>query len=69
MKTSCRLVSVSIGENMPTTISKKAVVAPSGIAIIASQSDFKTQIILAVVLVAYLVAQTILDMQKQAKNP
>ena len=49
-------------------LSKKATIAPSGLAVIAAQDDFRTQIVLAVVLVAYLVVQTILDMQKQAKS-
>ena len=48
---------------MDKTLSKKAVIAPSGLAIIAAQSDFRTQIILGVILIAYLAAQTILDLR------
>ena len=51
-------------------MSKKATVGTSGLAIIAAQSDFRTQIILGVLLAIYILQQHRLDIAKiQAEKP
>ena len=49
------------------TVSKKGTVGGAGLAIIAGCPDFRTQIILAVVVIAYIVSQTVLDLKGAAK--
>ena len=53
---------------MEKGISKKATASASGLAIIAAQDDFKLQLILAVVLIVYLAAQTFLDYRGKSKD-
>ena len=53
---------------MEKGISKKATASASGLAIIAAQDDFKLQLILAVVLIVYLAAQTFLDYRGRSKD-
>ena len=45
----------------PKTVSKKGTIGVSGLAVIAGCPEFKTQIVLAVVLIVYMVVQGLLD--------
>lgn len=47
-----------------TAVSKKGTIGVSGLAVIANSPDFKTQLILAAVLIAYMAIQGFLDWKK-----
>ena len=51
-----------------STVSKKGTVFLAAMTMIASQSDFKVQIVLGVALVAYMLIQGFLDLQKGNKS-